>query len=92
MTITQIKSLESGTCAWIGRHDIHVYCHAPMRRRDAGDGRWVWRPSEPEEARYCVVCPEAGLAYVREPAEWVTAVEAARLVDGILAGALPAVA
>lgn len=45
--LTQIKSLQSGECRWIGREDIHVYCHAPMGR----------------EPRYCVVCPEGGLEY-----------------------------
>lgn len=42
-----VLALASGECRWIGRHDIHVYCHAP-----AG-----------QEARYSVVCPAAGLVH-----------------------------
>ena len=44
---SNVRSLASGECRWIGRHDIHVYCMA-------GCGR---------EAQYCVVCPDAGLEY-----------------------------
>lgn len=40
-----LSTLASGECRWIGRHDLHVYCHAPAGR----------------EPRYCVVCPEEGL-------------------------------
>ena len=28
--IDEIESLASGECRWIGRHDIHVYCRAPL--------------------------------------------------------------
>jgi len=45
--IDEIESLASGECRWIGRHDIHVYCRAPLHH----------------EPTYCVVCPEAGLEY-----------------------------
>ena len=86
MTISQIKSLESGQARWIGREDIHVYCQHPMRLTLMPTGREGWR-REAEGARYMVQCEGAGgLEGV-----WMTAVEAARLVDGILAGALPAV-
>jgi hypothetical protein len=49
MTDTQyaLERLDSGECRWIGRHDIHVYCHAPAKREPA----------------YCVVCPDAGLEH-----------------------------
>jgi hypothetical protein len=46
-TLYEIESLASGECRWIGRHDIHVYCHAPAKREPA----------------YCVVCPDAGLEH-----------------------------
>lgn len=59
--LSNIRSMTSGECRWIGRHDIHVYCMAP-----AGQA-----PS------YCVVCPEAGLAY----GIWVSADEACRLIQ-----------
>jgi len=42
-----IESLASGECRWIGRHDVHVYCCAPLNHGPT----------------YCVVCPEAGLEY-----------------------------
>ena len=45
--LNRIKSLQSGECRWIGREDIHVYCHAPLQH----------------EPRYCVVCPDGGLEY-----------------------------
>ena len=45
--IHEIESLASGECRWIGRHDVQVYCRAPLHR----------------EPSYCVVCPEAGLEY-----------------------------
>jgi hypothetical protein len=87
MTISKIKSLESGEARWVGRRDIHVYCHRPMRLVQMPTGREGWQRL-PEDARYMVQCEHAG------PLEgvWMTAVEAARLVDSILAGALPAVA
>lgn len=72
MTYLQIEALVSGECRWIGREDIHVYCHAPAGRN----------------AAYCVVCPEAGLDY----GTWITAEEAAVIVDRIVAGAVPVAA
>jgi hypothetical protein len=42
-----LERMDSGECRWIGRHDIHVYCHAPAKR----------------EPTYCVVCPDAGLEH-----------------------------
>ena len=42
-----IEDMQSGECRWIGREDIHVYCHAPAGR----------------EPRYCVVCPEGGMEH-----------------------------
>ena len=46
ITLT-VDRLTSGECRWIGREDIHVYCHAPL----------AVTPT------YCVVCPDAGLPY-----------------------------
>ena len=43
-TLASILRLASGQCVWIGRPDIHVYCHAPAGR----------------DARYSVICPDAG--------------------------------
>jgi hypothetical protein len=43
-----LSDIASGECRWIGRHDLHVYCHAPAGR----------------EPRYCVVCPDEGLEYL----------------------------
>lgn len=87
MTISEIKSLESGEARWIGREDIHVYCKHPMRLTLMPTGREGWR-REPGDARYMVQCEDAGAM----EGVWMTAVDAARLVDSILAGALPAVA
>jgi hypothetical protein len=77
-----ISDLQSGECRYIGREDIHVYCRHPLVETMTG---WVRRP---EDARYCVVCPDAGLEY----GHWVTADEAAVLVDRALAGTVPAAA
>lgn len=85
MTITKIKSLESGMCAWIERHDIHVYCHNPYQSVVGDDGVSRWRLDR-DAARYRVVAEDyAGSG-------WVTAVEAAQIVDAIVAGAVPAAA
>lgn len=43
-----LSDIASGECRWIGRHDLHVYCHAPAGR----------------EPRYCVVCHDEGLEYL----------------------------
>ena len=45
--LSTVRSMASGECRWIGRHDIHVYCMAPAGRA----------------ASYCVVCPDDGLEY-----------------------------
>lgn len=66
MTLAQIETLTTGECRWIGRHDIHVYCHAPLRRN----------------AMYCVVCPEAGLEYGKWITAEEAAVTVNRIVAG----------
>jgi hypothetical protein len=71
--IDEIESLASGECRWIGRHDVHVYCRAPMVETLMPSGRMGWQPGP---ASYCVVCPEAGLEY----GEFVDAPRAAKLV------------
>ena len=71
--IHEIESLASGECRWIGRHDIHVYCHAPMIETMMPWGRMGWQRGP---ASYCVVCLEAGLEY----GEWVDAPRAAKRV------------
>lgn len=87
MSITEIEEMTSGQCRWIGRPDIHVYCHHPMVETMMPWGRLGWT-RRPEDTRYCVVCPEAGLNY----GTWITAVEAAVIVDRIVAGVVPVAA
>lgn len=87
MTITLLREMASGECRWIGRHDLHAYCHAPFVRTTRADGRTAWG-REPGAARYSIVCPAAGLAY----GTWVPLDEAAVLCDRILAGLEPAAA
>jgi hypothetical protein len=70
--IDEIESLASGECRWIGRHDVHVYCRAPLVETLGG-----WQPGP---ATYCVVCPDAGLEY----GEWVDGPRAAKLVEKAL--------
>jgi len=71
--MSQLRDMESGECRWVHRHDIHVYCRHPWPRR-------------PEDRRYAVACPDAGLA-----AEvWMDEDETTLTIDRILAGALPA--
>jgi len=82
-----IEDLQSGECRYIGREDIHVYCRHPLVETMMPWGRTGWQ-RRPEDARYCVVCPDAGLEY----GHWVTADEAAVLVDRALAVAVPAAA
>lgn len=31
--IATLYRMTSGECRWIGREDIHVYCHAPLGRQ-----------------------------------------------------------
>lgn len=71
-----ISELTSGECRAIGRPDIHVYCHHPMVETMMPWGRLGWQ-RRPEDARYCVVCPDDGLEY----GNWITADEAAAVVD-----------
>jgi hypothetical protein len=68
-----ITDLESGECRWFLREDIHVYCKNPHPRADGS-------------ARYCVVCPDAGLDY----GHWVTADEAAVAVHRAYKQGVPA--
>lgn len=66
--------------AFIGRRDIHVYCHNPMRLTMMPTGREGWK-RYPEYARYMVLCPDAGLQLADwEGREWVTAEQAASMV------------
>lgn len=73
-----VYRLASGECRWIGREDIHVYCHAPMVQTLMPTGRMGWQPGP---ASYCVVCPDAGL---EDYDQWVTAREAVRLIESAL--------
>jgi hypothetical protein len=75
--IDEIESIASGECRWIGRHDVQVYCRAPLVGTLMPTGRMGWQPGP---ASYCVVCPEAGLEY----GAWVDASRAAKLVDKAL--------
>jgi hypothetical protein len=75
--LAAVCGMVSGQCKWIGREDIHVYCHAPMVERLMPTGRMGWQPGP---ATYSVVCPDAGL----EPGTWVTAREAVRLIESAL--------
>lgn len=79
-TLAKIVTMTTGQCRWVGREDIHVYCHNPMREVLRPDGRTAWQRTA-EDARYCVVCPDAGMDY----GQWMTAVDTARAVDAILA-------
>jgi hypothetical protein len=45
--LVALLSMSSGECRWIGRHDIHAYCRAPVGF----------------EAHWCIVCPDAGMEY-----------------------------
>jgi hypothetical protein len=76
-----VHGLASGECRWIGREDIHVYCHSPMVERLMPTGRMGWQPGP---ASYCVVCPDAGLEYIEDYDQWVTAREAVRLIESAL--------
>ena len=75
--IDEIESIASGECRWIGRHDVQVYCRAPLVGTLMPTGRMGWQPGP---ASYCVVCPEAGLEY----GTWVDSPRAAKLVKKIL--------
>jgi hypothetical protein len=77
--------MASGQARWIGRPDIHVYCHNPMRETTI-NGRHCWLRT-PTQARYCVVCPDAGLPYNPDYGQWVTAEQAATLVEAALRAA-----
>jgi hypothetical protein len=75
--IAKVTQLVSGECRWIGREDIHVYCHRPYVEAMMPTGRLGWQPGP---ATYSVVCPDVGL----EPGTWVTAREAVRLIESAL--------
>lgn len=85
--IDQLEAMESGECRWVGRHDVHVYCRHPFVKTLMPTGRMGWtRPAG--AARYCVVCPEAGLEY----GNWLPLEQAAAIVDSIVSGVVPAAA
>lgn len=84
--MTDIDDMESGQCRWVGRHDIHVYCHHPMRMVRHPDGREAWQRRE-EDRRYRIVCGEAG-----DETGWLDHDEAVRAIDRFLAGNVPAAA
>lgn len=74
-----VYSIVSGECRWVGREDIHVYCHAPLVERMQSHGRMGW---ERGPAAYCVVCPDAGLDH----GNWTVAAVAIATVQRILEG------
>lgn len=78
-----IEEMTSGECRAIGRPDLHVYCHHPMTPFVREDGRTGYRREG--EPRYCIVCPDEGFEYLPYD-QWITATEAWRVVDRILAG------
>ena len=75
--LAAVCGMVSGQCKWIGREDIHVYCHAPMVERLMPTGRMGWQPGP---ATYSVVCPDAGL----DAETWTTAADVARQIESIL--------
>lgn len=79
-TLAKVVALVSGQSAWIGRPDVHAYCHHPMREVIGPHGRPAWQRL-PADARYSVICPDAGLT----GHHWITAAEAASTIDSILA-------
>jgi hypothetical protein len=81
-----LEDTKPGECRWMYRHDIHVYCRHPMIAERRG-GRTYWR-RRPEDRRYAVACPEAGL----DCEAWMTEDELIVVLDRILSGAMPAAA
>jgi hypothetical protein len=79
-----LDELKTGECRWMHRHDLHVYCHHPLRRIRQADGREAWLRCD-EDRRYRVVCGQAG-----EETGWITHDEAVRAIDRFLAGSVPA--
>lgn len=78
-TTYEIADLDSGECRWIGRHDIHVYCRHPFVETMMPTGRMGWS-RQPADARYCVVCDDAGL----ERGNWLTLEQATAVVDSLV--------
>lgn len=78
-TLSTILEMVTGEAKWIGRPDIHCYCHHPMREVVCEDGKIRWQRFA-EDAKYSVICPDAGLL----PGTWTTAAQAARTIDSIL--------
>lgn len=75
--LAAVCGMVSGQCKWIGREDIHVYCHAPMVERLMPTGRTGWQPGP---ATYSIACPSAGL----DAETWTTAADVARQIESIL--------
>jgi|688.fasta_scaffold1253592_1 hypothetical protein len=75
--LAAVCGMVSGQCKWIGREDIHVYCHAPMVERLMPTGRMGWQPGP---ATYSIACPSAGL----DAETWTTAADVARQIESIL--------
>lgn len=79
--IASLHDMKSGECRWIGRHDLHVYCWAPLDKIHSDDGRpcrYVRRPS-----MFKLWTDDAGSVW--DATGWTTAAEVARMIRGILA-------
>jgi len=72
-----LLGMASGECRWYVRHDLHIYCMAPMVRAMMPHGRMGWQPGPRE---YRVVCRDAGVPLTG----WIDADETVSLIESIL--------
>jgi hypothetical protein len=81
-----LDTMEPGECRWAYRHDIHVYCrHLAVAVERDGRTYWCRRP---EDRRYAIACPDAGM----DCEVWMTEDETIEALDRILTGDVPAAA
>jgi len=75
-----LSDMEPGECRWVCRNDIHVYCRHPAVSVER-DGQTYWC-RRPEDRRYAIACPDAGL----QCEVWMTEDETMKSVRRILKG------
>jgi hypothetical protein len=71
------SDMQSGECRWVGRHDIHVYCHHPLHPERRNETVYYQRRAE--DRRYAIACPDAGLDCER----WMDEEEAILTIEKI---------
>lgn len=78
---TKLHHMVSGQAGWVGREDIHVYCWAPCDLVPMPTGRMGWQRRPKRYKVFTFDTPGSPW----DAGGWLTADEASRQIDAILA-------